>query len=133
MGYHAMAVSYDSFQPCDLAEHAAFAVSILEAIPWPEIPERRVMNLNLPAAPIKNCKGLKVCAHTTATWRDWYVERQDPRGTPYWWVDGEIPRDKVAPDTDRALLWEGWATLTPLAFSVTDKECIRVLQEKIMP
>jgi 5'-nucleotidase len=73
-------------------------------------------------------RGLKICPQTNATYRDWYVERVDPRGREYYWLEGEIPRDTVQPGTDRALLDEGYATLTPLKFEFTDHAVLEGLQ-----
>lgn len=127
LGFPAMAVSYDAFRSTDLTEEARYAVQVLGNIPWDRIPERRVMNLNMPAIPLAEYKGLSLCPQTAAAWNDWYNERKDPRGVPYWWLEGEIPADKVAPGTDRARLSEGWATLTPLLFDFTDHETLDAL------
>ena len=131
MGYPAMALSFDSFKDADLAEYAAFAVSLLDKIPWLELPERRIVNVNFPNLPFEKCKGLKVCPQTSAVWHDWYHEYMDPRGTPYWWLDGDIPSDQVAPGTDRAHLSEGWITLTPLRFDFTDLDTLSALRDKL--
>ena len=87
-----------------------------------------MVSLNLPDVPVSACKGLAICPQTTAVWRDWYHRREDPRGTPYWWLDGNIPPEKVNPGSDRALLSEGWATLTPLRFDFTDVACLEYLR-----
>lgn len=131
MGYPAMALSYDSFAEDDLTGYAAFAVSLMEKIPWQEIPEKRIINVNFPNVPFEKCKGLKICPQTSAVWHDWYRQHLDPRGTPYWWLDGSIPPEMVAPGTDRALLTDGWTTLTPLRFDFTDMECLTALQERL--
>ena len=129
MGFPALAVSYDSFTPADMTEQARFAIDVMSRIPWEMVPQRRVVNLNLPKGPQSECKGLKLCPQTSAVWHDWYHKREDPRGAPYWWLDGQIPPELVAPGTDRALLSEGWATLTPLRFDFTDTECLAALQQ----
>lgn len=128
LGYRALAVSYDSFKPADITEQARFTVDLIARLPWEEIPPRRVMNLNFPALPMTESKGLKLCPQTTAVWRDWYQRREDPRGQPYWWLDGEIPADKVSPGTDKGYLNDGWVTLTPLRFDFTDQESLDKLQ-----
>lgn len=130
MGYPAMALSFDSFKETDLTEYAQFAVSLLDTIVWHEIPERSVINVNFPNLPYERCKGLQPCPQTGAVWHDWYHEYLDPRGTPYWWLDGDIPPEQVAPGTDRALLTEGWITLTPLRFDFTDKDTLAALKVK---
>jgi 5'-nucleotidase len=101
----------------------------MEKIPWRDIQEKRFINVNFPNVPYASCKGLTVCPQTSAVWRDWYQEHRDPRGAPYWWLDGTIPKETIAPGTDRALLTEGWMTLTPLRSDFTDMDCLAALRE----
>jgi len=129
LGFPAMAVSYDSFKPEDLTDHANYAVSVMQRIPWGDLPPRRVMNLNLPARPVEEFHGLRLCAQTSAIWKDWYYRHEDPRGNPYWWLDGDIPPDQVVPGSDKGLLTEGWATLTPLKFEFTDTATLEKLRD----
>lgn len=128
LGFPALAVSHDSFQPADLQKHAEYAVAVMERIPWKELPPRRVMNLNLPDRPVEDFLGLNLCRQTSAIWQDWYDRREDPRGRPYWWLHGAIPPEKVSPGSDKGLLTEGWATLTPLKFEFTDQSTLETLQ-----
>lgn len=129
LGFPALAVSHDSFQPSGLADHAAYAVSVMERIPWAELPPRRVMNLNLPNRPAAEFRGLSLCRQTSAIWQDWYDRREDPRGRSYWWLHGDIPPDKVTLGSDKGLLTDGWATLTPLKFEFTDTPTLERLRE----
>ena len=128
LGFSALAVSYNSFTATDLSAHARYAVEVLEKIPFATLPPRRVMNLNLPACPMSEFKGLALCEQTTAVWRDWYHKREDPRGRPYWWLDGDIPKEHIVAGTDKGLVTEGYATLTPLKFDFTDKELLESLR-----
>ena len=129
LGFPALAVSYDSFSASDLTEHADYAVSVMDRIPWDSLPPRRVMNLNLPDRPVAEFKGLTLCPQTSAIWKDWYDKRNDPRGRPYWWLEGNIPPDKVTPGSDKGLLSDGWATLTPLKFEFTDSATLDKLRD----
>lgn len=128
LGFSALAVSFDSFTARDLGGHARFAVSVMEKLPWKDLPKRRVMNLNIPDRPVEEFLGLALCPQTSAVWHDWYQKRDDPRGNPYWWLDGSIPPEKVAVGSDRGLLSEGWATLTPLKFEFTDTATLEKLR-----
>ena len=128
LGFPALAVSYDSFKASDLAGHARYAVELMDRIPWKELPPRRVMNLNLPARPVEQFQGLRLCHQTSAIWQDWYYRREDPRGNPYWWLDGNIPPDKYSPGSDKGLLTDGWATLTPLKFDFTDTQTLEKMR-----
>ncbi|MGJ3523796.1 5'/3'-nucleotidase SurE [Nitratidesulfovibrio sp. D1] len=127
MGFPALAVSYDSFRPADLSGQAAHAAGLLAALDWKALPARCVVNLNYPALSMDQVKGVRACPQTRAVWKDWYDHRVDPRGGSYWWLNGTIPPETVAPGTDRALLTEGWVTLTPLRFDFTDHAAMDVL------
>jgi 5'-nucleotidase len=70
---------------------------------------------------------LVVCPHTRASYTDWYDTRQDPRGRPYYWLDGAIPPERISPDRDRALLTGKHVTLTPLHFDFTHREAMALL------
>lgn len=128
MGLPALAVSHNSFRHIDVDDYARYAVSLIPDIPWPALPPRRVVNLNLPACPFSECRGLSICPQTSVAWKDWYEEKLDPRGTPYWWVSGEIPMRDVAEGTDKDMLEKGWATITPLKFEFTDDDTLAALK-----
>jgi 5'-nucleotidase len=127
-GMPALAVSYDNFRPAGIDAHARYAVAVMERLPWDKIPPRRVINLNMPDRPVAEFRGLAVCPPTTAVWDDTYIKREDPRGRPYWWLDGKIPDKQVSPESDKALLREGWATLTPLKCDFSDTDTLEILR-----
>lgn len=128
MGYYSMALSFDSFQPKDLSGQAAYAAELLTRLNWEKLPPRCVLNLNFPDLPLDQARGLKVCPQTQAVWNDWYEEAKDPRGNTYWWLNGEIPREVPAPDTDYVYLNDGYITLTPLRFEFTDHATLEGLR-----
>ena len=127
MGLASLAVSYDNFNPQDLSGQARFVADFLVRMDWSSLPRQRVLNLNFPNLPMQEVKGLKVCPQTRAAYRDWYDERQDPRGHKYYWLKGYIPPEQVSPGHDRALLTEGYVTLTPLRFDFTDRVTLAAL------
>jgi 5'-nucleotidase len=129
LGSPAMACSVDDFNPVDLTGQGVYAAGLIERILWPELPLQCVINLNFPAGGRDEIKGLKLCRQTRAVYRDWYVERMDPRGREYYWLEGEIPRDTVSPGTDRALIDQGYVTMTPLKFEFTDRTVLGSLKD----
>jgi 5'-nucleotidase len=126
-GMPSLAVSHDNFRPSGMDAHARYAVAAMERIPWDKIPLRRVINLNMPDRPVAEFRGLAVCPPTTAVWDDTYHKREDPRGRPYWWLDGKIPDRDVTPKSDKGLLKEGWVTLTPLKYDFADTDTLEIL------
>jgi 5'-nucleotidase len=128
MGFPALAVSVDEFNPVDLAEQADWCAALIVRIPWHRVPEKCVLNLNFPKGPFREAKGLRLCPHTKVPYNDWYEKRTDPRGRTYYWLNGVIPPGKVSPGRDRSLLSDGHITLTPLRFDFTDRETLSVLE-----
>ncbi len=127
LGFPAMAVSFDHPAPGDLSAQAEHAAGLLERIPWSALPPACLVNCNYPNRPMSETLGLKVCRHTRVMYNDWYEERRDPRGRPYYWINGVIPEDKVSAGTDRALLSQGWVTLTPLRFNFNEPSALELL------
>ncbi|WP_072697109.1 5'/3'-nucleotidase SurE [Desulfovibrio litoralis] len=129
LGFPAVAVSFDSYNFFDVKQHANYAVNVINNIDTENFPDRLVLNLNLPNIPANEIKGLAVCPQTTALWADVYKERHDPRGNSYWWMEGHMPKDQVEEHSDRAMLWAGYATLTPLKFDFTNREAMSLCEE----
>lgn len=100
-----------------VAQHAA---DFIGRIAWAALPPKRVLNLNFPACPVHEARGLRLCPLSLTTWDDAYLRREDPRGRPYWWLHGELPPSSPTPRTDSELVREGWITLTPLQLDLTD-------------
>ena len=127
-----MAVSHDSFShntgpDVDLMPQARHAVALASRINWAEVGRRRVINVNYPACPLEEARELRICPQTSAVWKNVYLEREDPRGVPYWWLEGEIPVESIEPDSDKDLLNRGHITMTPLNFEFTDHRGMRAL------
>ncbi len=124
-----LAVSYDDHQGCaDLLPQARHAVALAERIDWTRLAPRRVINLNYPAGALDQAKGLRVCPQTSAVWKNVYLERFDPRGAPYWWLEGEIPAHTINAGSDKDLLNRGYITETPLSIEYPDQTGLKKLE-----
>lgn len=128
-GIPSMAVShYAHGQARDLERIAAHAVSLAGKIDWSKIPRGRLVNVNYPDLPFENMGPVTVCHQSPAPWENVYSRRDDPRGEPYWWLEGSINPKALGEDSDRTLLAAGRITLTPLRFDHTDRETIETLK-----
>ncbi|GFH63119.1 MAG: 5'-nucleotidase [Candidatus Desulfovibrio kirbyi] len=116
-----IAVSHNDHRASeDLLPQARHLVELAERIDWTRLARRRVLNINYPAGQLSKAKGIKVCPQTSAVWKNVYTERFDPRGAPYWWLEGEIPEHTINPGSDKDMLNKGYITITPLCFEFTD-------------
>lgn len=126
-GIPSLAVSYDDWTPDDLSGQARWVCGFVERMDWQALPPETLLNLNFPKGSVEQAKELKLCPQTKIPYKDGYQRREDPRGQEYYWLEGEIPFDRVSPYTDRALLSRGHITLTPLKFSLTDSAMLETL------
>lgn len=127
----AFAVSSNMIEHTDMLEQARYAVKLLEALPWSELPRDRVMNLNLPNVEPVDYKGLKVCPGCEVNWKHHYEKRENSRSHPYWWFVDSLPVKDDGILSDKVYLKEGWATLTPLHLQYNDDISLNILKQKI--
>lgn len=89
---------------------------------------RHVLNVNLPALPKEEIKGVKwVRQGLYHQWTDRYEHRRSPVGQDYYWIDGV--ENQIPPsETDSFAVQDGYVSLTPLSFDLTDSEGVREKQ-----
>jgi len=117
-GLPAIAVSLDTFENPDFGPAAEFAVRLAPIVLRRGLPPLTLLNVNVPAAPIK---GLKITRQGHRIYRDRLVERQDPEGRPYYWIGGERPGGHVEEiGTDVWAVAQGYISMTPIRMDMTD-------------
>ncbi|MDY0197442.1 MAG: 5'/3'-nucleotidase SurE [Tenuifilaceae bacterium] len=80
------------------------------------------LNVNVPAIPKDEIKGIKICRQNMGTWREEFDKRTDPRGTDYFWLTGYFQNDEPqAIDTDEYALSNGYVSIVPVSIDLTDK------------
>lgn len=92
---------------------------------------RHVLNINIPALPKEQIKGVKwVSQGSFHQWTDRYEHRRSPVGQDYYWIDG-IEEPIPPSSTDSYAVQDGYVSLTPLSFNLTDAEGFREKQFKL--
>jgi 5'-nucleotidase len=122
LGIPAAAVSLDTFTNPDFGPAARVAAQVAAKILRNGLPPRVMLNVNVPALPAEDIAGVKVTRQSSAVLDDRYEERHDPRGRRYFWLAAERmsapdPRD----DDDITALEEGYVSVTPIHFDLTDE------------
>lgn len=128
-GVTSIAVSLAQNRQPDYPRAARLAVDLIEELLVSGIRPGSLWNLNLPESRPEWPVGIKVLPMGLERYRERMERRQDPRGREYFWgaIDVVEPL-KPAPDTDVSGLTEGYITLTPLHFDLTERESLRQLQ-----
>jgi 5'-nucleotidase len=92
-----------------------------------EQPDGVLYNLNVPDLPLNKIKGLRVARQGRTIYKDSVDVRNDPRGEEYIWMSGELIESSVIDDTDVSAIMQGYASITPIKYDLTDKEQLKLL------
>jgi 5'-nucleotidase len=104
---------------------ARLAAQVLER----GLPSNTLLNLNVPALPPAEVRGVRITRLGQRVYRDVLVERVDPRGQPYYWIGGERPSGVAEDGTDVGALAQGYISVTPLTMDMTAYSLLDKLRE----
>lgn len=92
-----------------------------------------VLNINIPSVPMEEVKGIKVCAIGDRSYNNVYVEVGKEEEKSIYKITGS-PQPPKENDTDVAFIKEGYVTITPLHYDLTNfnliKEIGNILKDK---
>ncbi|NLE77392.1 MAG: 5'/3'-nucleotidase SurE [Chloroflexi bacterium] len=111
-----------------LAFAARFVADLAALVLGHGLPEHTLLNVNFPAVRPPEMRGVAVTRLGRRVYRDVLVERQDPRGKPYYWIGGSPPSGIVEQGTDIGALAQGYVSVTPLNMDMTDRQLLPVLE-----
>lgn len=129
LGIPAIAVSICSFHPKHLDAAAEFALRAVDYVSKNKLPFGTVLNVNVPDLAMEDIKGVKLVPAGVVQYKLAYIERKDPSGEPYYWPPrGRLPHDPDLLDDERFAA-EGYVTVTPLTYDLTNFACMRDLPQ----
>jgi len=96
----------------------------LVAAGWPE---GVLINLNFPDVPADEVRGVRVCAQGRRKLGSALIERHDPRGKPYYWIDAARDEDATLAGTDLNAVSAGAVSVTPLYLDLTHRPTLQTL------
>lgn len=111
LGIPAIAVSLEGGETYDFVPAAKVAASIAEAMLADPMPERVLLNINVPRGVLR---GVRTTVQARRNHITSVSERIDPRGRAYYWID-EAQDDWMPHDrSDYQAVREGFVSVTPL-------------------
>jgi 5'/3'-nucleotidase len=88
------------------------------------------LNVNIPAIPYKELKGIKVCRQAKGYWKEEFDKRVDPHNVEYYWLTGSFfNQEEDAPDTDEYALKQGYVSIVPVDIDMTSYRSMAKLKE----
>jgi len=116
-----MAVSIDNIKDPDYDFAARFTKKMARMIiSKGGLPQKILLNINLPDLPEDRIKGVKVTCQSTAKFNDYFIKRVDPRGRDYYWMDGEFVEVTKNENDDYCAIKNGYISITPVHYDMTD-------------
>ena len=92
------------------------------------IPKGNALNINFPKLKEKEIKGIKICRQANAYWVEKFDKRLNPQGKEYYWLTGEFINEDKGEDSDEWALENGYISIVPVKFDMTDHENIELLK-----
>lgn len=118
-GIRSIAVSLNAFEG-DFSFAAQTAAELAVRLHESDLPIETLLNVNVPARPENEIKGVYVTRLGRRIYRDEVIKRQDPYGRNYYWIGGQPPEAVLEEGTDVWALANGYVSLTPIHLDMTD-------------
>jgi 5'-nucleotidase len=115
----ACSLEYTRLRPLDFTRGAEMACSVIEQILARRPADGTLFNVNIPSSERGPVRGIRVVPQNVAPYTEEFDRRVDPRGRVYFWSSPNFSCPEPHPDTDVTALAEGYVTVTPLQFDLT--------------
>jgi 5'-nucleotidase len=115
----AVSIDADHADPIDYSPAAEYAARIARRVLSEGLPADTLLNVNVPAIPLEQIRGVRITRLGKRIYRDALVERKDPQGKTYYWIGGDPPSGVVEEGTDFGCLAEGCVSITPVHLDLT--------------
>jgi len=128
LGVRAMAFSLNTYKNPDFDAAARLARQVVARFRnWAAWPPRVCLNVNLPALPEDQIRGIKIVRQDTGPLVEHFERRIDPRERIYYWLAEINERRDLDPDTDWGALAAGYIAVTPISFDLTHYPSLKAL------
>lgn len=111
-------------------EHAAqFACRLAARVVQERLPSGVFLNVNVPNLPPAEVAGVRVVRQGCELYDEYFEKRIDPRNRTYYWQGLETQPAYRQADTDGALLYAGYITVTPVRCDMTDYDLLKKMSD----
>lgn len=110
----------DYSHEADMSAAGVVAARLSEQLLKRPLPAHSLLNVNIPALPLADLQGIRVCRQARAKWVEEFDVRTDPHGRKYYWMTGRFAVDEHDEDTDEVALAEGYVSVVPVQYDLTD-------------
>ncbi len=119
-----VAVSLNTFGEGDFAGAKTSSKKVVAHVLEKGLPAKTLLNVNVPAVPEDELKGYKVTQQGNVAFRDRFEKRVDPKGRVYYWMTGKMFDPDEESDMDHNAVLEGYISITPIHYRLTNNDFI---------
>lgn len=125
LGYPAVAVSLEFSNEMDFPRAAGIARRVIDAIAAHGLRGGDLYNVNIPALRPGWPRGVRIASQSTRGIIEHFEKRLSPGGRDYYWLAGGSMEEEADRGADLHALREGYVSVTPLHFNLTDRDRLR--------
>jgi 5'-nucleotidase len=127
LGVPSMAVSIGTHTEPLWDTAAVYAERIARQVLSRGLPEKVLLNVNVPNVPLEQVRGVRVTRQGDSAFEEKYDIRTDPRSIPYYWAAGRYLMSDSDEATDAVTLDAGFVSVTPVSFDLTAYELLETI------
>jgi len=124
LGIPAIAFSYLSGGPEEVEGCEDFVASVLDSLLGRALPKDTLLNVNFPAIPPDEVKGIRVTSLGRRRYADSITRANDPSGKEYFWIGGGVAEWQGPAGSDFQAVADGYVSVTPLHLDLTNYELL---------
>lgn len=129
LGIPSFAVSLATFKHPDFSVAAEFARYLAPLMIKQKLPAGVYLNVNVPAVPRSQIKGIQVTRQSKATYREEYHVRTDPRNNKYYWLTGEKINIEKEKDVDDRAILDNKISIMPIHYDLTHYQSLDSMRQ----
>jgi 5'-nucleotidase len=129
IGIPSIAVSLATFTNPNFTYAAKFTRKLAAEVLQRGLPDRTLLNVNLPNLPEQEIKGVVITRQGESRVEERFEKRTDPRNQTYYWLAGQFRLQEPRADADAAVVTEGYVSVTPVQFDLTAFSAIPLLKD----
>jgi 5'-nucleotidase len=128
LGLPSIAVSVTTHGEVDFGPAARFAARLALLVAKEGLPAGTTLNVNVPAVPEPEIRGVRMTHQGGSTWDDTFDVRRDPANREYFWLTGRMKVTDTDPETDQVAISEGYVSITPIQYNLTNMRQLEVMK-----
>lgn len=129
LGIPSIAVSLTTYEKADFRFAARFSRNLAKFVLEKGLPEATLLNVNVPAVPEKEVRGIAITRQGKTRWDDTFDVRLDPNNKEYYWLVGKLEVLDHGSDTDEIAIRNKYISITPIHYELTDHVTLKKLRK----